>query len=41
VTWQPRAPFRRADGSLAPAALTTLLDEAAFWLGALATGESG
>ena len=24
-----------------PAALTTLLDEAAFWLGALATGESG
>jgi len=41
VTWQPRASFRRADGSLAPAALTTLLDEAAFWLGALATGESG
>jgi acyl-coenzyme A thioesterase PaaI-like protein len=40
-TWQPRAPFRRTDGSLAPAALTTLLDEAAFWLGALATGESG
>jgi acyl-coenzyme A thioesterase PaaI-like protein len=41
ATWQPRAPFRRTDGSLAPAALTTLLDEAAFWLGALATGESG
>jgi acyl-coenzyme A thioesterase PaaI-like protein len=41
ATWQPRAPFQRADGSLAPAALTTLLDEAAFWLGALATGESG
>src|SRR3989442_226343 len=40
-TWQPRAPFRRGDGSLAPAALTTLLDEVAFWLGALATGESG
>ena len=40
-TWQPRASFRRDDGSLAPAALTTLLDEAAFWLGALATGESG
>ena len=40
-TWQPRTSFRRADGSLAPAALTTLLDEAAFWLGALATGESG
>lgn len=41
ATWQPRPPFRRADGTLAPAALTTLLDEAAFWLGALATGESG
>jgi acyl-coenzyme A thioesterase PaaI-like protein len=41
ATWQPRAPFRRPDGTLAPAALTTLLDEAAFWLGALATGESG
>lgn len=41
ATWPPRAPFRRSDGSLAPAALTTLLDEAAFWLGALATGESG
>src|SRR6059036_841630 len=40
-TWEPRASFRRADGSLAPAALTTLLDETAFWLGALATGESG
>ncbi|HKQ66599.1 MAG TPA: PaaI family thioesterase [Methylomirabilota bacterium] len=39
--WQPRPAFRRADGTLAPAALTTLLDEAAFWLGALATGESG
>ena len=40
-TWQPRPSFRQADGSLAPAALTTLLDETAFWLGALATGESG
>src|SRR5262249_14134691 len=40
-TWRPREPFRQADGTLAPAALTTLLDEAAFWLGALATGESG
>lgn len=39
--WSPRAPFARPDGSLAPAALTSLLDEAAFWLGALATGESG
>jgi len=41
ATWEPRPPFRRADSTLAPAALTTLLDEAAFWLGALATGESG
>jgi hypothetical protein len=40
-TWAPRAGFRREDGTLAPVALTTLLDEAAFWLGALATGESG
>lgn len=39
--WRPREPFRTADGTLATAALTTLLDEAAFWLGALATGESG
>ena len=40
-TWTPRPGFRRDDGTLAPLALTTLLDEAAFWLGALATGESG
>jgi len=40
-TWTPRAGFRREDGTLASIALTTLLDEAAFWLGALATGESG
>ena len=40
-TWTPRPGFRQADGVLAPVALTTLLDEAAFWLGALATGESG
>ncbi|HEV8587202.1 MAG TPA: hypothetical protein VGT02_19745 [Methylomirabilota bacterium] len=39
--WTPRPGFRESDGRLAPAALTTLLDEAAFWLGALATGESG
>ena len=39
--WATRPPFRDGDGRLAPAALTTLLDEAAFWLGALATGESG
>ena len=41
VTWRPRPGFRRDDGTLAPLALTTLLDEAAFWLGALASGESG
>ena len=40
-TWIPRPGFRQADGTLAPVALTTLLDEAAFWLGALASGESG
>jgi acyl-coenzyme A thioesterase PaaI-like protein len=40
-TWQPRPAFQGTDGSLAPAGLTALLDEAAFWLGALATGESG
>jgi acyl-coenzyme A thioesterase PaaI-like protein len=40
-TWTPRPGFRTPDGTLAPVALTTLLDEAAFWLGAFATGESG
>ncbi len=39
--WEPRENFRAAGGALATAALTTLLDEAAFWLGALASGESG
>jgi hypothetical protein len=39
--WTPRPGFRAADGRLLPVALTTLLDETAFWLGALATGESG
>jgi hypothetical protein len=39
--WIPRETAARDDGSLAPIALTTLLDEAAFWLGALASGESG
>ncbi len=39
--WQPRESFRTHDGALAPVALTTMLDEAAFWLGALASGESG
>jgi hypothetical protein len=40
-TWRPRAAFARPDGGVATAALTSLLDEAAFWLGVLATGESG
>jgi acyl-coenzyme A thioesterase PaaI-like protein len=40
-TWTPRPGFRASDGTLAPVALTTALDEAAFWLGALATGEAG
>lgn len=39
--WQPRETLATADGSLAPIALTSLLDEAAFWLGALASGEAG
>jgi hypothetical protein len=41
AAWTPRGAFVGADGALAPLALTTLLDETAFWLGALATGESG
>ena len=40
-TWLPRPGFRDENGRLSPIALTTLLDEAAFWLGALASGESG
>ncbi|HSF07683.1 MAG TPA: hypothetical protein VLG10_18030 [Methylomirabilota bacterium] len=39
--WPAREHLRTRDGALAPIALTTLLDEAAFWLGALASGESG
>lgn len=39
--WQPPARLRAEDGALAPVALTTLLDETAFWMGALATGEAG
>jgi len=41
ATWRPREGFQTEDGALAPVALTALLDEAAFWLGALASGESG
>jgi hypothetical protein len=40
-TWTPPPGFVTTDGTVAPVALTTLLDEAAFWLGALATGEAG
>jgi acyl-coenzyme A thioesterase PaaI-like protein len=40
-TWAPHEPFRTAAGTLTTAALTTLCDEAAFWIGALATGEAG
>ena len=39
-TWTPSDAFRAAE-ALAPVALTTLLDEAAFWLGAAASGEAG
>jgi hypothetical protein len=39
--WMPCPGFVSDDGTVATVALTTLLDEAAFWLGALATGESG
>ena len=39
--WTPGPTAVGADGALAPIALTALLDEAAFWLGALASGESG
>lgn len=41
AAWTPRPEFRTPDGALSPIVLTTLLDEAAFWLGALASGESG
>lgn len=39
--WTPPERSRAEGGGLAPLALTCLLDEAAFWLGALASGESG
>ena len=38
--WTPDETFRVED-SVAPIAVTTLLDEAAFWLGAAASGEAG
>jgi len=38
--WTPGEAFRVRD-AVAPVAVTTLLDEAAFWLGAAAAGEAG
>jgi acyl-coenzyme A thioesterase PaaI-like protein len=40
-TWTARDDLRGIDGNIAPIAITTLLDEAAFWLGAAASGEAG
>jgi acyl-coenzyme A thioesterase PaaI-like protein len=37
----PRESLRANGGTLAMVAITALLDEAAFWLGAAASGESG
>jgi hypothetical protein len=39
--YRPRETYRGADGRIAPALFTVLLDEMAWWLGALATGEAG
>jgi acyl-coenzyme A thioesterase PaaI-like protein len=39
--WTPRDELRAEDGTLAGVAVTALLDEAAFWLGAAASGEAG
>jgi acyl-coenzyme A thioesterase PaaI-like protein len=39
--WTPRDKLRAEDGTLAGVAVTALLDEAAFWLGAAASGEAG
>jgi acyl-coenzyme A thioesterase PaaI-like protein len=41
IHWSPPSGLRVPEGTLAPIALTSLLDETAFWLGALATGEAG
>jgi acyl-coenzyme A thioesterase PaaI-like protein len=41
IRWAPSSALRGPDGGLASIALTSLLDETAFWLGALATGEAG
>lgn len=39
--YRPSETYRTADGRIAPALYTVLLDEMAWWLGALATGEAG
>lgn len=39
--YDPPETYRTADGRLAPALFTVLLDEAAWWLGALAAAEAG
>ena len=39
--WEPPPSLRAGDGTLATVALTGLLDEVAFWLGAAASGEAG
>lgn len=39
--YRPSETYRAADGRIAPALFTVLLDEMAWWLGALATGEAG
>ena len=39
--YRPSETYRTADGRIAPALFTVLLDEMAWWLGALATGEAG
>jgi len=39
--YRPRPPYRCADGSLAPALHTIVLDEIGWWLGVLSAGECG
>jgi hypothetical protein len=39
--YRPREVYRTADGCLASALFTVLLDEIAWWLGALTSGEAG
>lgn len=39
--YEPREDYRTDDGSLATALFTVLLDETAWWLGALSSGEAG